>query len=183
MNMKLTVSKRLKEKKSELTEIRARGDIPAVLYGAGAEHENVVVSGADFEKAMRSIVKGHLPTTVFDLGSCKAIVKEIQYHPTTYQVLHVDLQKIQSGVSFEVNIPIVCVGEADCAGVKLGGFLRKVKRTIKVACTPETMPACFYLDVTQLSMGQSKRAKDIQMGQGVKTLFPLEEVIVVIAKR
>ena len=181
--MKLTVSKRLKEKKSELTEIRNRGDIPAVLYSANGEHENIVVAGVDFDKAMRSIKQGHLPTTVFDLGTCKVIVKEIQYHPTTYQILHVDLQKIHPGVSFEVNIPIVCVGEADCAGVKLGGFLRKVKRVIKVACTPETMPACFYLDVRDLSMGQSKRAKDIQMGQGVKTLFPLEEVIVVVAKR
>ncbi|MBP9841578.1 MAG: 50S ribosomal protein L25 [Simkaniaceae bacterium] len=181
--MKLTVSKRLKEKKSELTELRNRGDIPAVLYSANGEHENIVISGVDFEKAMRLIEKGHLPTTVFDIGSCKVIVKEIQYHPTTYQILHVDLQKIHSGVSFEVNVPIVCVGEADCVGVKLGGFLRKVKRVIKVACTPETMPTCFYLNVSSLAIGQSKRAKDIEMKPGVKTLFPLDEVIVVVAKR
>jgi large subunit ribosomal protein L25 len=181
--MKLTVSKRLKEKKSELTEIRSRGDIPAVLYSAGGEHENIVVTGADFDRAMRSIKQGHLPTTVFDLGTCKVIVKEIQYHPVTYQILHVDLQKIQPGVSFEVNIPVVCTGEVDCVGVKLGGFLRKVKRVIKVACTPETMPSCFYLNVLDLAIGQSKRAKDIEIGQGVKLLFPLDEVIVVVAKR
>lgn len=181
--MKLNVSKRLGQSKGELTEIRNRGDIPAVLYSSAKTTEQLVVEGACFEQALRQMEKGFLPTTVFDLGECKAIVKEIQYHPTTYQVLHVDFLEIKKGVPIEVNVPVVCIGEADCVGVKLGGFLRRVKRVIKVRCTPENMPRSFELDIRALAIGQSKRARDIEMGKGVTSLFPLDEVVAVVAKR
>ncbi len=87
--MKLKLSKRSGQKKSELTQIRFRGDIPSVVYQKGAPAQNAYVEGVDFQAVLRRLDQGYLPTTIFELdlngAVSKAIVKEIQYHPTTYR--------------------------------------------------------------------------------------------------
>ena len=180
--MKLKVSKRAPQGES-LNAIRRQGNIPAVIYRGQDKGEMITVEGADFEKALRTMEKGHLPTTVFEVDGKRAIVKEIQYHPSTYQILHVDFQELKEDRTVDVNVPTKCLNEAYCTGIKLGGFLRQVRRHVKVRCLPKDMPKHFEIDVKELNIGQAKKAKDIAMGSGVRSLFPLDEVVVVIAKR
>ena len=113
----------------------------------------------------------------------KAIVKEIQYHPTTYDILHIDLQLMDKTVPIEVNVPITFTHVAECVGIKLGGVLRPVIRKMKVRCLPKDLPSQFFLDVAQLAIGQSRQLKEIDLPKLVRPLANLEEVAVVIAKR
>lgn len=185
--MKLTLSQRKGETKSEKNLIRHRGNIPAVVYSKGRENRLVTINGIEFDGVLRSIQKGQLPTTVFHLHgegvAVKAIVKDIQYEPTTYKVMHLDFLEIHEEQSINVNIPIRFSGVADCTGIKLGGFLRQVIRYLKVNCLPSKMPKEFVIDIKDLGMKQTKRIKDIKMPEGVEPLAPLNEVVVVIAKR
>lgn len=185
--MKLALSKRPGKSKSELTKLRFLGDIPGVLYKSGKPGEKVVVKGSEFQTILRGLVKGHLPTTVFELdlegNSTKAIIKDIQYHPTTYQILHLDFQELYDGAVVDVKVPISCIGEADCVGIKLGGFLRQVKRHIAVRCLPKDIPSDFEIDIRDLNIGQSKRIRDLKSSEAVRLLMRREEIVVVIAKR
>lgn len=185
--MKLKTTERESGKKGVLTKIRAAGDIPAVVYSSNSQSTTITVSGADFDAALRSIEKGHLPTTIFEIEVAgkthKAIVKDIQYHSTTYKVKHLDLFLLEDGQDVLVNVPVRCAGVADCVGIKLGGFLRQVKRHIKVKCKPEDIPSHFDVDIRELGINQSRKAKHINMSEKTKCLFPLEEVVVTIAKR
>lgn len=185
--MKLKTSKRAHEKKSELTTIRVEGDIPAVAYSKSSGSFPIRVSGADFNGVLRTMEEGHLPTTVFELdidgATKKAVVKDIQYHPTTYQVKHLDFLLLEDNQEVMINVPVRCIGVAECVGVKLGGFLRQIKRHIKVKCLPENIPTRFDLNVRDLGINQSLKAKHIQLGTNVKMLFPENEVVVTIAKR
>lgn len=185
--MKLTVSKRAGEKKSELTKLRHQGDIPAAVYSKGKPCEKITVKGAEFSAVIRGLPKGYLPTTVFELEvdgkKIKAIVKDIQYHPTTYQVLHLDFMILDDKVVVDVKVPIACIGEADCVGVKLGGFVRPVKRHVKVRCLPKDIPTDFKLSIKELAIGQSKRIGDIEFGNAIRPLATDKEIVVVIAKR
>lgn len=185
--MKLTLSKRSGEKKSELTQIRFRKDIAAVIYQKGKPNENVTVKGSEFHAILRGLPKGYLPVTVFELDldgkKSKAIVKDIQYHPTTYQILHLDFLLLSDKIPVDVKVPIVCTGEADCVGIKLGGFLRQVIRHLRVSCLPKDIPADFKLDIRELGIGQTKRIRDIEMNETLRLLGKEEEVVVVIAKR
>ena len=185
--MKLTLSKRVGEKKGELSQIRHRKDIPAILYFSGKAGEKVMVKGAEFHTIIRKLPKGYLPTTIFTLEfegkERKAIVKDIQYHPTTYQVLHLDFLELDDKTPVDIKIPILCTGEAECVGVKLGGFLRQVKRHIKVQCLPKDIPTDFKLDIKELAINQSKRVRDIDVKEGVRLLVSKDDVVVVIAKR
>jgi large subunit ribosomal protein L25 len=185
--MKLTMSKRVGTKKSEINQTRREGKIPAVLYSPDRPTETITIDGTELSTALRRIESGRLPTTKFVLvdgnKEIQAIIKDIQYHPTSYQVLHVDFVELVKDVPVSVKVPIECTGAADCSGIKLGGFLRQVIRHVKVECAPNKIPEKFEVDVRELGIRQSKRLSDIVMPSGVKPLACLDEVVVVIAKR
>lgn len=185
--MKLSANERTKETKSDINQLRRNGKIPAILYAPGHSGVLLAIDNAEFQAALRAIKPGQLPTTVFTLNSGgkqrKAVVKDIQYHPTTYDVMHLDLQELVKDVLVNVKVPISCTGVVDCAGIKLGGFLRQVIRFVKVECLPDAIPSEFIIDVRDLGIKQTKRLRDLNMPKGVRPLAPMDEVVVVIAKR
>ena len=185
--MKLTLSKRKGEKKSELTQIKYEGDIPAILYHAGKAGEKIVVKGSEFHAALREMPKGYLPTKIFELElegkKCKGIVKDIQYHSTTYQIVHLDFLELKDKEIVELLVPIDWIGEAECVGIKLGGFLRPARRHIKVRCLPKDIPTDFKVDIKDLQMNQIRKVSDIKMEKGVRSLVPGSEIACAIAKR
>ncbi len=185
--MKLTLKKRLGSTRSDLTKMRFDGDIPAVIYTKGSESTKVTVNGEEFSAALRKLPKGYLPTTIFEIELDKtkkqAVVKDIQYHPTTYRILHLDFLTLDPKSTVNIKVPINCVGSADCAGVKLGGFIRPIKRHVEVRCLPKDIPTDFKIDISLLEIGHSKRVSDIEAGNDVKVLAKPKEILVVIAKR
>lgn len=185
--MKLAVKERVGEKKKNLKEIRRDGNIPAIVYSSKSQPETLTIDGAEFNTILRDMKPGQLPTTVFTLTGGKkerrAIIKDIQYHLTTYRVSHIDFEELLENVPVSVKVPVNCIGVVDCIGIKLGGFLRQVVRHVKVECLPNHIPSEFIIDVKDLGIRQSKRLKDIAMPKGVRPLTSPEEVVVVIAKR
>lgn len=185
--MKLKLTKRAGEKKSELTKTRFEGNIPAAVYNSGKPSEKALVSGTEFEAAVRSLPKGYLPTTIFELDfegkKHKAIVKEIQYHPTTYQVQHLDFLVLDDKRTVDIKVPVIFTGAADCVGVKLGGFVRQILHHVRVRCFPADIPREFKLDIRELEIGQSKRVGDVDLGEAIRPLINEKEIVVVIAKR
>ena len=186
--MKLSLKKRTGALKSEIKAIRREGNIPGILYGSGHEQEKVVVLREEFDAILRQLKQknGQLATTIFELhigGSKKrALVKDIQYHPATYAIEHLDFIVLEENKPIRVNVPIQVVGTADCAGVKLGGTLRQVIRVLKVSCLPAHIPSEFQIDVRDLGVSQSKRLSDIAIPAHVKPLALMSEVAVVVAK-
>lgn len=184
--MELTIYKRSKVG-SDKKKIRLEKNIPAVLYGKGMENDYIYIKGSDFDEIMRKIKKGSLPTIVFTLKDGKhkhrALIKEIQYHRTTYNIEHIDFLALNDNVPICVNVPIDYTGVTECPGIKLGGVLRRVIRTLKVRCLPKDIPLEFFIDVSTLGMEESKRLSDIVVPKNIKALGQLNEVAVAIAKR
>ncbi len=185
--MNLTAKKRAGLAKRQTKQIRREGNIPAVFYSPGQPAQSIEVDGAQFRAALRSIKTGRLGTVTFTVDlegkKTKAIVKDIQYDVTTYNVIHLDLVELQDKTPVRVNVPIECVGVEECVGIKLGGAMRQIIRSIRVECLPEDIPHGFELDVKNLSMKQSKRISEIAMPKGVRPLTTSDEVVVVVAKR
>jgi large subunit ribosomal protein L25 len=185
--MQLTAKPRMGEKKSDTKQIRRDGDIPAIIYSSSRKPEKLVIKGSEFSAILRDLKPGQLPTIIFSLSEGgkqrRAIIKDIQYHLTTYNVSHIDFEELVDNVPVSVKVPINCVGVVDCVGIKLGGFLRQVTRHVKVECLPKNIPSEFQIDVRDLGIRQSKRLRDLAMPEGVRPLASTEEVVVVIAKR
>lgn len=186
--MKLSLKKRAGAVKSEIKAIRREGNIPAILYGSGHNPEKVMVAGVEFEAILRQLKlkNGQLATTVFELSidgsKKKALVKDIQYHPATYAIEHLDFIVLEENKSVTVNVPIQILGAADCSGIKLGGTLRQVIRVLKVSCLPAHIPAEFQIDIRDLGVSQSKRLSDIAIPANVRPMALMSEVVVVVAK-
>lgn len=185
--MKLTVTPRMGKKKSELTQIRRAGDIPAVVYVRGGEGQTVSISGTEFAQVLRTITPGRLSTTVFEITigekPIKAIVKDIQYNVTSYEPIHLDFFELKDDAQVTVKVPIHFTGTVECVGVKLGGVVRQVIRHVKVRCKKENLPSHFDLDVRELALKQSKRLSQIQFPEGVTPVSDLNQVAVAIVKR
>lgn len=186
--MKLNTVPRGAHKKSEVAKLRREGYIPAVLYVKGKEGETLAINSSDYSAHLRHVKSGHLPTTVFTLVDGKgkerrAIIKDIQYDITSYNVKHLDFEELVNDQKINVKVPIECVGMADCAGIKLGGVLRQVIRHVRVRCLPKDIPTFFELDVRELGLRQTKRLEDLKIPSKVTPLVPLREVVAVIVKR
>lgn len=185
--MELTVTSRTAGKKSDTKNIRREGNIPAVLYSKGEKGKEIIVDGIAFKKILNTTPTGTLSSKVFTLDldgkKVEAIVRDIQYHVTTYAVIHIDFEELHAGVPVTLNIPVCCVNTIDCVGVKLGGVLRQVTRQVKVTCLPKDIPAQFELDVCDMVLGQMLKLNALDIPPAVRPIVDLKEVAVLIARK
>lgn len=166
---------------------RELGRIPAVVYGGKTPALSVEFELAQFVKIQNRVRPGHLSTARFSLqgeGEPRlALIKEIQYHPVSYAVLHIDFELLHEHLDISVKIPLDFAGVEECSGVKQGGFLRQVIRAVKVRCLPGDIPESFTLDVRDLGIKESRKLREIEFPPRVTPLAPLQEVAVVVSKR
>lgn len=187
--MKLNVMKRTAGKKSESKQLRRAGQIPAIIYMRGKETaDNIVIKNIEFDAILRQIQPGRLSTQVFKLvdeqgKERRALLKEIQYHVTKYNVIHLDFEELSDNVPINVKVPIECTGIVDCIGIKLGGVLRQVIRYLKVRCLPKDIPEAFVLDIRSMGQRETRRLSDLNIPETIRPLVDLDEVAIAIVKR
>lgn len=146
--------------------IRKEGHIPCNIYGG---KENVHFSAP--EKAFKHLVyTPDFKLAEINVGGSvhKAIVKEIQAHPVTDRIIHIDFVELVDGKSLKAELPIKLVGQSE--GTKQGGALYQKMRRVKIKSTPDKLVDAIEIDVTSLEMGQSVRVRDIEEIDGVEIL-------------
>lgn len=183
----LQIRTRAATNRGKIRRGRELGTIPAVVYGGKDPAQSISFDGREFGKIKNKLQPNHLSTTIFSLtdGALQrpAIIKEIQYHPVSYDILHVDFALLIDETPITLRVPLDFLGIEECAGVKQGGFLRQVIRSVKVRCLPRDIPSAFTLDVRELGIKQTRRLREILFPAAVTPLAPLNEVAVVVSKR
>ena len=170
---------RLTRGKNEARRARKRGQVPGVVYGAFKDPVAVLLNPVQIQKILRSKT-GH--NTIFDVAiaggeQTPVMVVDEQYDPVKSNLLHVDLKRIDLTKRLHVAVPVRTVGEAK--GVKQqGGLLELVTRTVEIECVPEQIPDKYVIDVTEMMLGDARRASDIPLAEGVKLLSPSDAVLV-----
>jgi large subunit ribosomal protein L25 len=94
-----------------------------------------------------------------------ALVKDMQYHPISGEVVHADLYEVDLAAKIQVNVPLRFVGRAE--GVGRGGILQPIAREIEVECLPLDIPEFFEVDVSALDIGDSVHVEELAMPEGV----------------
>lgn len=183
----LKITPRTSPNRGSIRRKRVIGTIPAVIYGGKTTPQAIELDVNEFVKIKNKIQPNHLSTAQFELldgeKTQKAIVKDIQYHPVSYAILHLDFELLHDHLPISLRVPLDFLGVEECAGIKQGGFLRQVIRSVKVKCLPADIPERFTLDVRELGIKQTRKLKEIVFPQKVTPLAPLQEVAVVISKR
>ncbi len=166
--------------KEKVKKARAKGLIPAVLYGKDLkENKLLYVEHKEFTtKIYRSDIKGMILQLDVNGDSYNAILKEIQFHPVTYEPLHIDFQAIRMDQPVEVTVAVRLVGEA--IGVKKGGVLEFETRELEIKALPDAIPEAIEVDVSGLEIGYFIKVKDITPPEGVEILEDPETVIALV---
>ena len=183
--MELTLHKRSAKTNGENTKIRLEGGIPCIMYGRDMPSEPVYALKTEVANLLRKVKKGHLSTVVLTLKSgketFKALVKDIQYNLTSYEVQHIDFLKV-ADKEIVVKVPLEVQGMEECVGINMGGFFRGVIRSVKVKCLPQNIPHEFVINIKDLNIMQSKKITDLTIPPQVKILHDPKQVMVIIAK-
>ena len=164
--------------KNEARRLRAKGSVPAVVYGGPAGPAAVAVNPKELTKVLHSKT-GH--NTIFNLSvaggdSTPVMIVDWQYDPIKDTLLHADLKRIDLSQRITVKVPVVTQG--DPRGVKLqGGIHEIVTRELEIECLPNDIPEQFTINVVDLMVGQSIRAGDIPISGSIRLLSPPDAVI------
>ncbi len=164
-SMKLVSAYRASSGKGACRRLRAEGLVPAVIYGHKEEPTPISINEREFRRVLR--VRGE--TGIVELtiegevkAECDAIIKEIQQHPATGKILHVDFQRIHRGEKLKIMVPVELVGEP--VGVKeMGGVLEHGPREISIRCLPRDIPERIEVDVKSLKIHEAVHVKDIAL--------------------
>lgn len=152
----------LGKKSSKL--IRREGQVPCVIYGGG-ENVHFTAERMGFKHLVYTPDFKVAEITV-DGNVHKCIVKAIQFHPVTDEIMHIDFLKLIDGTKMKVEIPIRFKGVAP--GTKAGGKLTQKLRRVKVKTTPEYLTDELFVDINELQLGFSVKVKDIELKEGME---------------
>jgi large subunit ribosomal protein L25 len=164
--------------KNEARRTRAAGNIPAVVYGAYQDPISVAVNPKELSKIIRSSTGLNTIFTLAIAGgeNTPVMVVDRQVDPIKGLLLHADLKRIDLTKRIRVTVPVVTSGEP--AGVKVqGGLLEIISRSIEIECLPDEIPETFTVAVTELMIGQSKRASDVEVSGSMKLVSDPQTVI------
>jgi len=147
-------------------ELRKSNLIPCVLYGVEKDEKGLPVA-KHFQvttEAVRNLVYTpdiHMVNLTIDGATVLAIMKDIQFHPVKDNILHIDFYQVTEEKPIVMNVPVKLVGLA--SGVKAGGKLEQILRTLKVKALYTQMPQKIEVDVTKLIIGKTIKVGDINI--------------------
>src|SRR5437764_13790404 len=167
--VKLTAQRREATGRSAIRKLKARGIVPAIVYGGKDKPQPLQVSRRDIS-LMLSHASGENILVELEItgekGSRMAMIQEIQHSPVGGNVLHIDFHAVSMDEKIEADVPLEPVGVAN--GVKnFGGLLEQSLRTLEVECLPRDLPDKITVDVSALNIGDSIHVRDIQLPTGV----------------
>ena len=137
--------------------LRAEEKVPCVLYG-GEANVHFAVAERDLRKLLYT-PNVYLVKLTLDGKSYDAVMREIQFHPVTDRVLHIDFYQTADDKPVVIEVPVRTEGFDE--GVQAGGKLVLVSRKLKVKSLPKDMPDELVLNVEKLGVGKSIKVKDL----------------------
>ena len=157
---KLDISSRNQTGARESKIARKKGLVPGVLYYAGEEAISISIEKSILLRAMNSGQR------IFEIDqdgeSQYTMLKQVQYHPVTDEVIHVDLMRVRRSEKMTISVPVVLVGDA--IGVKEGGVLSQSLTQVEISCYPTDVPEQIDLKIDDLEINAALSVGDIDIG-------------------
>ncbi len=167
--------------KQKARRLRREGSIPGVLYGPKVEPVPMQLDKKEFLSKVAGLEGSHLVRIKSGsplLADKVALVKDMQFHPVSGEILHADFYEVDLTATIQVNVPLHFVGKA--VGVVRGGIMQPVVREVEVECLPLDIPEYFNVDVTQLDIGDAIHIEELAMPTGVTAIYESNFTLVTV---
>lgn len=167
--------------KGKIKQIRRAGILPGVIYGPKIETVPLQIDRKEFVTRVAGLEGSHLVRIKSAsplLADKVALVKAMEFHPVTGEILHADLYEVDLTERIEVKVPLHFVGKAE--GVVKGGILQPIVREIEVECLPMDIPEYLTVEVTSLDIGDAVHITELSMPEGVKAIYETNLTLVTV---
>lgn len=162
--------------KKSANRIRSEGNVPCVMYG-GEKVIHFYAPELNFNKIIFT-PNAYLLKIDVDGKTYDALLQDMQFHPITDRIIHIDFKEFHFGEEVITMLPVRIIGES--VGIKAGGKLRQRRRQLKVKGLPKDLPDSLEIDITDLDIGDSIKIGDLSFG-GLTLLDTPRAMVVAVA--
>ena len=165
-----TISAEQRERvgKGSARAVRRAGRIPAVIYGDKKEPISITLESREITKIVHQPgIFGRLLDIKVSGSKHTVLTRDIQFHPVTDNVLHLDFLRISGSAKVAVAIAVEFINEDECPGIKVGGVLNVVRYEVELLCPATTIPEKITVDLQGLKIGDSVHISTIELPDGV----------------
>jgi len=148
---------------------RRNEKVPAVIYGANKDNENLLLN---HNEIMHNLQTEGFQAAVIEIrtdkGTEQVILRDIQMHPHKAQVLHVDFQRVSATEKIRMAVPLHFLGGEECPGVyNEGGIESHLLNEVEVECLPADLPEYLEIDISKLELHESAKLTDVKVPENV----------------
>jgi large subunit ribosomal protein L25 len=185
--VKLSARPRSLAGRNAVKQVRAKGAVPAVIYGAHETPANLEVDRKAIQTILSHAASEHILVDLEIAGeggkstNKLSLIQEVQHHPVRGDILHIDFHAVSMTETITSEVPIEPMGEP--AGVKTGGgLLQQQVRALEIECLPQNLPDVLHVDVSALNIGDSIHVKDLTLPQGVTSLTDADITVFLVSE-
>ena len=168
--------------KRDAGRLRRGGKLPGVVYGRGTDGVAMQVDDRELRSRIGGLEGSHVlrfKSAAGNLDGRLVLIKDVQYHPVTHAVAHIDFYEVDVSRKITVMVGLHFVGRAE--GVVHGGVLQPIVRELEVECLPMDIPAQIEVDVSPLEIGHALKAGDVTLPPNVTNNTPDLTLVSVLA--
>lgn len=178
-NIRLNIEQREEVGGGNPARLRKNGYIPGIVYGLGKEPVPAKIRTAALKAFILNYGKNSVFTTEFaEEHDLSVLIKDIQYHPVTKDIIHVDLQRVSMTEKIQTDVPVKVIGASKVE--KEGGIVQYQLHEVTVESFPQDVPKYIEVDISAMTPGQSLTASCLKLPEGVTLVTDPGEVILSI---
>ena len=148
---------------------RLADKVPGIIYGGKDNAVLLTMNANELTNVMKDeAFFSQILNVVVDGKGEQAVVRDLQRHPASDKVLHVDFLRVSADKAIQVQVPLRFIGEEDCVGVKMGGGIISHPLTeVEISCLPADLPEYLEVFVAELDLGHTIRLSELALPEGV----------------
>lgn len=171
ISFELNAESRTDTGKGASRRLRRTGKIPAIMYGGNKDPESLTLNHNEVIRNLENeAFYSHILTVNVGGSKTRAVLRDLQRHPSKPFVQHMDLQRVSEAEKLRMNVPLHFIGEEDAPGVKAGGMVSHEIIEVEIECLPRDLPEYVEVDVSGLDIGDSLHLSDLKMPEGAVLL-------------
>ena len=165
----LSAQRRTELGKGANRRLRRTGYVPAIIYGAGKEPLPLTLHFNDLNKQLaHEAFYSRILTVNIDNKPEKAVLKDLQRHPSRPLITHLDLQRVSDTQKLHMRIPLHFLNADKCVGVKQnGGVISHHLTEVEIRCLPKDLPEFISIDLQDIQLNEIIHLSDLVLPEGV----------------
>ena len=175
----IKANKREKSTAGYNNKLRIDGFIPAILYGGKNANEKISIAKKDLKNFIQN---ESFLSTVFEIDidgkKEKVLPRDVAYHVTTNEPIHLDLMRIVSGTKIVIEIPVKFINNNESPGLKRGGVLNIVRRKVELKCPADSIPEDITIDLSGTDIGTSIKISSVKLPENVVPLITDRDFVI-----